>query len=530
MNNYIYFNCTDEFDTATCEIWRIIGVFDVDDGTGNFEKRVKIVRNGTLAEQMPWSESDINDWTKSTLKAYLNEDYYNNINVTANRGLKESAREMIDDAVFYLGGTDYNYASIGNPEEMYKWERGSRVFDRTTFCQETGDYRCQSNYCNSDNTEHQHICNYNRTSLNWTGKVGLLYPSDIFFVHDKGVNDACYNNSYDCSHYDENHDDEYYYYYNYYPEINWLQNAMLINPVTNDPIRFFGGDYRAIYSSYVNVFCEYGPGCNQRRGNVYPTVYLKPDIYTIDGDGTLESPYQIISSDSEVTSNYIYFEKPNEWANPHAYLTGDIENSWPGVKLNHVTGNIYSFRIKDSAIPEGKSIDDLNLKIQFNNGGSTYNTNSNYKYKLSKVTFEGFNKVYKISEGSTSTDEQSSGSWNNYEEKEVLGRIYYRVPTTWEYPHAYIFKDNGAVEPLGKWPGVELTKYKDNIYYFEITSDMIDDNIINYTVTFNNGGSYYHQSDTSKKYKLSDVDLIGYNKIYTVLTNSSSTSGNSTGY
>lgn len=529
MNNYIYFNCTDEFDTATCEIWRIIGVFDVDDGTGNFEKRVKIVRNGTLAEQMPWSESDINDWTKSTLKTYLNEDYYNNINVTANRGLKESAREMIDDAVFYLGGTDYNYASIGNPEEMYKWERGSRVFDRTTFCQETGDYRCQSNYCNSDNTEHQHICNYNRSSLNWTGKVGLLYPSDISSAHAKGVNDTCYNNSYDCYHI-ENYNDEYYYYYNYYPEINWLQNAMLINPVTNDPIRFFGGDYRAIYSSYVNVFCEYGPGCNQRRGNVYPTVYLKSDIYTIDGDGTLESPYQIISSDSEVTSNYIYFEKPNEWANPHAYLTGDIENSWPGVKLNHVTGNIYSFRIKDSAIPEGKSIDDLNLKIQFNNGGSTYNTNSNYKYKLSKVTFEGFNKVYKISEGSTSTDEQSSGSWNNYEEKEVLGRIYYRVPTTWEYPHAYIFKDNGAVEPLGKWPGVELTKYKDNIYYFEITSDMIDDNITNYTVTFNNGGSYYHQSDTSKKYKLSDVDLIGYNKIYTVLTNSSSTSGNSTGY
>ena len=266
-----------------------------------------------------------------------------------------------------------------------------------------------------------------------------------------------------------------------------------------------------------------------RKRNADDSTYEegnKNEVYVFNH----ESPYQIISSDSEVTSNYIYFKKPNEWANPHAYLTGDIENSWPGVKLNHVTGNIYSFRIKDSAIPEGKSIDDLNLKIQFNNGGSTYNTNSNYKYKLSKVTFEGFNKVYKISEGSTSTDEQSSGSWNNYEEKEVLGRIYYRVPTTWEYPHAYIFKDNGAVEPLGKWPGVELTKYKDNIYYFEITSDMIDDNIINYTVTFNNGGSYYHQSDTSKKYKLSDVDLIRYNKIYTVLTNSSSTSGNSTGY
>ena len=231
-----------------------------------------------------------------------------------------------------------------------------------------------------------------------------------------------------------------------------------------------------------------------RKRNADDSTYEegnKNEVYVFNH----ESPYQIISSDSEVTSNYIYFKKPNEWANPHAYLTGDIENSWPGVKLNHVTGNIYSFRRqlvtffrfsrkfrgRCGVLPAREGSGRLAL-------GSTYNTNSNYKYKLSKVTFEGFNKVYKISEGSTSTDEQSSGSWNNYEEKEVLGRIYYRVPTTWEYPHAYIFKDNGAVEPLGKWPGVELTKYKDNIYYFEITSDMIDDNIINYTVTFNNGG------------------------------------------
>ena len=208
---------------------------------------------------------------------------------------------------------------------------------------------------------------------------------------------------------------------------------------------------------------------------------------------------------------------------------GDIENSWPGIKLKQVKGNLYLLRITDSMIPEEKSIDDLNLEIQFNNGGSTTNSNSNYKYKLSSVNFEGVNKVYKVTEGATSTIDDSTGDWHDYEEKEVLGRIYFKVPNTWEYPHAYIYRSSDNLEPLGNWPGIELTKYKDNTYYFEVSSDMIDDDITNYSVVFNNGGSYYNQSDASKKYKLSDVNIIGYEKVYNPLTNYNSTSGNSTG-
>ena len=38
-NNYVKFND---------ELWRIIGVFDTDDGTGKLEKRLKIIRNGSI--------------------------------------------------------------------------------------------------------------------------------------------------------------------------------------------------------------------------------------------------------------------------------------------------------------------------------------------------------------------------------------------------------------------------------------------------------------------------------------------------
>ena len=38
-NNYVKFND---------ELWRIIGVFDVDDGTGKIEKRMKIIRNESI--------------------------------------------------------------------------------------------------------------------------------------------------------------------------------------------------------------------------------------------------------------------------------------------------------------------------------------------------------------------------------------------------------------------------------------------------------------------------------------------------
>ena len=519
-NNYVYFNCSDELDPSTCEIWKIIGVFSVDDGNGVFEQRAKIVRLNAFNDYMPWNTGETNDWATASLNKFLNGDYYNRSGDASDYGLKESAREMIDDAVFYLGGTklDYDTTTLGSVEEMYAWERGNKVYTKESYCEHSSAYICYPSYCNSDS--YKTLCNYYNAAKNSIGKVGLLYPSDAFMIYGKGVNDECFDNPYGCFKDGYN---------NSILNDEWLRDGFFISPLTNRPDEVFYGNYSYLNYTYSYMYCAYGPGCSEVRKRVYPTVYLKPDVFTIGGTGSLDNPYQLLYGDEYVSSNYVYFEKPNEWANPYAYLTGDYENNWPGIKLSQVTGNIYSFRIKNSMIPEEKNIDELNLQIQFNNGGSTYNSDSKYKYKLSKVNFDGVNKVYKVTEGSTTTDEQSIGFWYDYENKEVLGRIYFNVPSTWNYPHAYLYRNSDNLEPFGNWPGIELTKYKDNTYYFEVTSDMIDDDITNYSVVFNNGGSYYNQSDASKKYKLSDVNIIGYEKVYNPLTNYNSTSGNSTG-
>ena len=86
-NNYVYFNCEDTdsngvaygedgYDYAnSCEIWRIIGVFDVDNGKGNIEKRVKLINTAsTFSASWDSSASDvnsgygINQWGESTYK------------------------------------------------------------------------------------------------------------------------------------------------------------------------------------------------------------------------------------------------------------------------------------------------------------------------------------------------------------------------------------------------------------------------------------------------------------------------------
>ena len=67
-NNYVKFND---------ELWRIIGVFDVDDGTGKIEKRMKIIRNESIGDYS-WDNSTtksslgINNWSVARLNYLLN--------------------------------------------------------------------------------------------------------------------------------------------------------------------------------------------------------------------------------------------------------------------------------------------------------------------------------------------------------------------------------------------------------------------------------------------------------------------------
>ena len=255
-NNYVRFND---------ELWRIIGVFDTDDGTGKVEKRLKIIRNESIGGYS-WDYNSagnyINEWSTAQLNNLLNSGayynkttgtYYKNSTTASNvdfttTGLTEKAKAMIGDAKWYLGGTaNYDSSSNGLASHWYKYERGTGV--------------------------------YSGRSTTWTGKVGLMYPSDYGYATSGGTTTnraSClakemYNwddsSVSDCKNND------------------WMYNSS-IDQWTITPRR----------DNANTVFDVYTAGCVDYNNAYYnvgvrPVVHLNSAIKVITGSGTKESPY-----------------------------------------------------------------------------------------------------------------------------------------------------------------------------------------------------------------------------------------------
>ena len=94
--------------------------------------------------------------------AYYNRttgSYYNNKTETSvdftSTGLTDTAKSMLGDAKWYLGGVEnYTSSSNGLVSHFYSYERGTTV--------------------------------YTGRSINWIGKVGLIYPSDYGYATSGG--------------------------------------------------------------------------------------------------------------------------------------------------------------------------------------------------------------------------------------------------------------------------------------------------------------------------------------------------------
>ena len=85
--NYVYFNCSDYSNpsSSTCELWRIIGIFDENTHGVSGQKLVKLIRNESIGNYS-WdnktsgvgsstSSSGSNDWSDSRLMMLLNPGY-----------------------------------------------------------------------------------------------------------------------------------------------------------------------------------------------------------------------------------------------------------------------------------------------------------------------------------------------------------------------------------------------------------------------------------------------------------------------
>ena len=214
-SNYVYFNCSDYNNPTadTCELWRIIGVFNnVTKGDGAKENLVKIIRNDSLGKYH-WDykkngvgtstdDNGSNDWSDSQLMmmlnptSYLKSGYTNSSDIIfsgsqqlyskmgsyyngtkgcspaeiasgasfscaevdfTSTGLKnDNTRSAIEEVVWNLGGTSrYTLASNGLASHFYGYERGTNV--------------------------------YTGRPTTWTGKIGLMYPSDYGYATSGGT-------------------------------------------------------------------------------------------------------------------------------------------------------------------------------------------------------------------------------------------------------------------------------------------------------------------------------------------------------
>ena len=252
--NYVKFNCDD--DGTNCETWRILGVFSVERTDPNdanntiTEQRMKLVRGTDFATKMAWDNNNINDWTNASLKTFLNGDYYNNTGhaQTNGYGLKASARDMIDDAIFYLGGFEYNTST--STEQIYEYERGTATYN-------------------------------NSRPTSWEGKVALMYPSDMYMTYGNGVNNGCYNtpmNSSNCGATNSN--------------TSWIYKTNVLEGNTSNQWTWLLSPCSsyAVFGAGSDILYYYGANFT---GGGRPVVYLKSNIKIAGGTGEVGSEYTL---------------------------------------------------------------------------------------------------------------------------------------------------------------------------------------------------------------------------------------------
>ena len=91
-DNYVYYNCKNDNDTKTCELWRIIGMF-YNKETEKYN--VKIIKNSSIGKyQFNNTKTSTNVWNQTTLHKYLNEEYklINNYDVYIEEYIQEIER------------------------------------------------------------------------------------------------------------------------------------------------------------------------------------------------------------------------------------------------------------------------------------------------------------------------------------------------------------------------------------------------------------------------------------------------------
>ena len=285
-DNYVYFNCSNYNNptASTCELWRIIGVFD---------GKVKIMRSENIGAYS-WDTTDsttnggygLNDWTTSKLMMLLNSGYtymINNIRGPASLYWNRTSGSCYNDA--NLAATSCSFTSTGLKNDTTK----NMIYEtRHNICAGTTSVGI---YANQLYAKERGTTVYTGRPTTWTGKVVVPYASDYSYAVDFNKCSSTlynYNNSACTSN-------------------NWMYNIMTksgtksawtLTPQSN-------GNADSVFGIYDNGGVAHGQGT--RGGmNILPTLYLNPDTIITKGEGTKDKPYKIKTNNlaAQITSLY----------------------------------------------------------------------------------------------------------------------------------------------------------------------------------------------------------------------------------
>ena len=269
-NNYIYFNCSDYANqtSSTCELWRIIGVFD---------GKVKLIRNESIGNYA-WDNKNTstgaeidygkNDWTEARLMKLLNPGY-------------ES--ETTGGSLYYTSGSGNCYAGQNNATKTCDFTSTGIKNDKTRGLISEETYSLLG--WNTSDIYANEIYEYERStgkvysdrSKEWTGKIALAYPSDYGYAVDLSKCSQNLNN-YENSTCKSN---------------NWMK-TIVNNGSSNSGWLLTPHSGVSDIAWYVlsSGFVSYSHDAYSAYG-VAPVLYLNSELAVKSGTGSSSEPYQL---------------------------------------------------------------------------------------------------------------------------------------------------------------------------------------------------------------------------------------------
>ncbi len=284
-NNYIYFNCSDYSNQTsdTCELWRIIGVFD---------GKIKIMRNSSIGSYS-WDTSasgvnsgnGVNEWSQADLMKLLNPGYesesvggslyYNSGSGTCYSGKSNATKSCDFTSTGLKNDTTRNMIAKGVTWNTGGWDDDQEIYSNAMYGYERGNTLISSP---SDGiTRNDTWTNVNQT-------IALSYPSDYGYAAD-------FNS---CSMTLREYDDSActgaakYWMNNWmYPILGTSSWGWLLTPYSVDESTVWG----VHESGSVGIHYWYN-SCDAR--GVAPVLYLDSNISIVDNTlGTIDNPFKI---------------------------------------------------------------------------------------------------------------------------------------------------------------------------------------------------------------------------------------------